>query len=219
MILRSLLLAAIVEYSCFAGPEWRGVGTKQITPHDSYSSSVGVLGCKINTNRVAYWPERVDCNNLCVRLRYDGRETYLLRIDQSGGSHDISYDAWNYLGFNATATVDPNYGGAISMDYEDVSMNYCKDLLHTGKLPLSAPTGMNYLTSCLGDKSSWVASNYELYNIYNSACTLGYDEKCTLDLRDSNQASCPHPLGLQQKLEGLAVTNIEYGTGRLITAN
>lgn len=38
-----------------------GSGTAMgITPHDMYSSSVGVLGCKIDTNRVAYWPQSVD---------------------------------------------------------------------------------------------------------------------------------------------------------------
>ena len=34
-------------------------GSISVTPHQQYSSSVGVLGCKINTNRVAckqYWP-------------------------------------------------------------------------------------------------------------------------------------------------------------------
>jgi hypothetical protein len=60
------------------------------TPHDKYSSSVGVLGCKINTNRVAYWPGSVDCNNICVKLSYNGRSVNLLRIDQSGGAYDVS---------------------------------------------------------------------------------------------------------------------------------
>lgn len=31
-------------------------GTISVTPHVEYSSSVSVLGCKTNTNRVAYWP-------------------------------------------------------------------------------------------------------------------------------------------------------------------
>ncbi|KAH0006683.1 hypothetical protein KCU78_g12180, partial [Aureobasidium melanogenum] len=34
-------------------------GTISATPHVEYSSSIGVLGCKINTNRVAYWPMSV----------------------------------------------------------------------------------------------------------------------------------------------------------------
>ncbi len=53
-----------------------------VTPHDMYSSSVGVLGCKINTNRVAYWPMSVDCDNICVQVSYQGRSLNLLRIDQ-----------------------------------------------------------------------------------------------------------------------------------------
>lgn len=28
-----------------------------ITPHEQYGSSIGVLGCKIDTNRVACWPQ------------------------------------------------------------------------------------------------------------------------------------------------------------------
>jgi hypothetical protein len=31
-----------------------------------YSSSAGVLGCKVNTDRIAYWPMAVDCHNICV---------------------------------------------------------------------------------------------------------------------------------------------------------
>ena len=42
--------------------------TISVTPHDAYSSSVGVLGCKINTDRVAYWPSAVSCDKMCVRV-------------------------------------------------------------------------------------------------------------------------------------------------------
>ncbi|KAH7110030.1 hypothetical protein B0J13DRAFT_462591, partial [Dactylonectria estremocensis] len=49
-------------------------------PHEQYSSSVGVLGCKINTNRVAYWPRPVSCDDICVQITYEDREVYLLRI-------------------------------------------------------------------------------------------------------------------------------------------
>src|SRR3569833_2656431 len=97
----------ILATSCGAAAA-TGVWT---TPHDSYSSSVGVLGCKINTDRVAYWPGSVDCNNICVKLSYGGRSVHLLRIAQSGGAYDISYDAWNYLQTGKSATTDPITGG------------------------------------------------------------------------------------------------------------
>lgn len=77
-----------------------GSGTiSDVTPHVYFSSSVGVLGCKINTNRVAYWREEVDCDNICVKLTNTiaSRSVTLLRIDHSGGAHNISYDVWNYL--------------------------------------------------------------------------------------------------------------------------
>ena len=47
---------------------FRRSGSCSVTPHAEYSSSIGVPGCKINTNRVAYWPGSVDCNNICVKV-------------------------------------------------------------------------------------------------------------------------------------------------------
>ena len=193
--------------------------TISVTPHDSYSSSVGVLGCKINTNRVAYWPLAVGCDDLCVKVTNGDRSLNLLRVDQSGGAYDISYDAWNYLSTGQSATVNPTSGGGISMQYETVDMSECSDLFLTDdkKLPLEAANSMNYVASCTSQASSWVAQNYDLYNIANAVCTLGVDEKCTLDLAVSNQPSCPSQLGLQTPLSE-AVKNIQYGTGTVVAA-
>ncbi|KAI0155741.1 hypothetical protein BJ166DRAFT_468152, partial [Pestalotiopsis sp. NC0098] len=190
------------------------------TPHDSYSSSIGVLGCKIDTNRVAYWPGSVDCNNLCVKLTYGDRSVNLLRVDQSGGAYDISYDAWAYLQTGKSATVDAITGGGVDMEYEEVDASECADLIKTdgSKLPLSASNSMNFLSSCLAEPDSWVAQNHVLYNICDSVCTLGFDETCTLDLSVSNQPSCPHTLGLTTTLSGAAVTNIEYESGKAVVA-
>ncbi len=129
---------------------------------------------------------------------------YLLRIDQSGGAYDVSYDAWNYLMTGYSATSRPTAGGATAMQYENVDISNCADLIHTddGKLPLSAANSMNFVTSCLSQSSSWVASNYALYNILDSLCEWGYDETCTLDMAKSNQASCPHTLGGPRVLTG-----------------
>ncbi|OAQ61459.1 cerato-platanin [Pochonia chlamydosporia 170] len=212
----TVLVASAAAVSAGAIPK-RGQSAS-ITPHDQYSSSIGVIGGKINTNRVAYWPMGVNCNDICVKVSYKGRSVHLLKIDQSGGAHDISYDAWNYLAFGKSAKDEPHTGGGIAMDYEFVDADECKDLMDDGKLPLSASNSMGYVGSCTQDKSSWVAKNYELINILDPVCHYGYDEKCTLDLSVSNQPKCPHTLGENHSPTGLKVTNIEYGTGKEVTA-
>ncbi|ODA77307.1 hypothetical protein RJ55_06934 [Drechmeria coniospora] len=196
-------------------------GTVGATPHDSYSSSVGVLGCKINTNRVAYWPDPVDCNNICVSLSYGNRKLHLLRVDQSAGAYDVSYDAWNYLYSGYGAAEKPVAGGAVSMKYENVDASHCADLIHgdDAKLPLSAANSMNFLSSCLDQSSSYVAKNYVLYNVLDPLCSLGYDEPCRLDWPNGNQAACPHILGMPARLRGAPVYNLRYPTGQKVLAS
>ncbi|KAI9167279.1 hypothetical protein HJFPF1_03405 [Paramyrothecium foliicola] len=190
------------------------------TPHDKYSSSIGVLGCKVNTNRIAYWPGSVDCDNICVKLSHQTRSVYLLRVDQSGGAYDISYDAWAFLQTGDSAIEDPISGGSVAMDYEEVDASECADLIYTkdSKLPLSASNSMNYLSSCLAQPNSWVAKNHVLFNICDAICTLGFDEECSLDLSTSNQPSCPHTLGLTSKLTTTPVYDIEYTSGKKVVA-
>jgi len=196
----------------------RSGGGISVTPHEQYSSSIGVLGCMIDTNRVAYWPETVDCDNICVRVTNAGRSVTLLKIDQSGGAHDISYDAWNYLVSGESATVSPQMGGGVAMTYETVSPEECRPLLKDGTLPLSAANSMNYVASCLQQPGSWVAQNHELINILDPVCHWGFDEKCTLDLVQSNQPACPHTLGVPVAFTGPKVENIVYGTGLSVPA-
>jgi len=214
------LLSLTIVARAVAAPTASG-GSAGITPHASYSSSVGVLGCKIDTNRVAYWPDSVDCNNICVSLTYEGRSVNLLRIDQSGGAHDISYDAWNYLYTGYSATSKPTAGGAIEMNYTNVEASACASLIHTqqNKLPLSASNSMDFLASCLGQPDSWVAENYVLYNILDPLCSWGYDEVCTLNWPTDNQGTCPHTLGLDTPLTTDPVYNIEYPTGQVALAS
>ncbi|OGM43954.1 hypothetical protein ABOM_007993 [Aspergillus bombycis] len=188
-----------------------------VTPHEQYSSSVGVVGCKINTNRVAYWPSAVDCNDICVKVTHKGRSLHILKIDTSGGAYDISYDAWNYLAFGQSAKDDPHRGGAINMKYEVVDPSKCADLMDNGKLPLTAANSMNFLSSCLSQADSFVAQNHVLYNIADPVCHYGVDEVCTLDLSVSNQPSCPSGLGSTAPLDE-PVYNIEYGTGKEVVA-
>lgn len=192
--------------------------TRGITPHEQYSSSVGVLGCKINTNRVAYWPMSVDCDNICVRVSHSGRSVDLLRIDQSGGAYDISYDAYNYLVSGQSATVKPITGGSVNMEVQNVPAENCVQHLKAGGLPLSASNSMNFVASCLSKPNSWVARNFRLFNIQDPVCHWGYDEQCTLDLAKSNQPTCPHPLGSTAGRLPDTVFNIAYGTGAVVPA-
>ncbi|KAK3291142.1 uncharacterized protein B0H64DRAFT_436019 [Chaetomium fimeti] len=192
--------------------------SRGITPHDMYSSSVGVLGCKINTNRVAYWPMAIDCDNICVRVSHAGRSVDLLRIDQSGGAYDISYDAYNFLVSGQSATAHPITGGAVSMNVETVPASNCVKHLKAGGLPLSASNSMNYVASCLGKPNSWVARNYRLFNIQDPPCHYGFDESCSVNLAVSNQPSCPHALGTSGPRLPDTVFNIQYGTGAVVAA-
>ncbi|ORY18193.1 hypothetical protein BCR34DRAFT_361123 [Clohesyomyces aquaticus] len=184
-----------------------------ITPHDVYSSSIGVLGCKVNTNRIAYWPRQPSCDGMCVKVTSNGRSVHLLQVDTSGGAYDISYDAWNYLSTGQNATAAPTMGGGIDAEWESAPMSDCVDVITAadGKLPLMAANSINFFVGC--PAGSWVAENTSLWNIQNCACTLGYNEKCNLDLTVSNQPSCPHMLGIQTPLHGQDVVNIAYGTG------
>ncbi|KAH6656151.1 hypothetical protein BKA67DRAFT_516114 [Truncatella angustata] len=185
-----------------------------ITPHDKFSSSIGVLGCKINTNRVAYWPSFPSCDSICVKVSANGRSVNLLKIDQSGGAHDISYDAWNYLNVGESASTDPTAGGGIPATYEDVDMSECADLINEteGRLAFSAANSMNFVSSCGAD--TWIGKNFALYNIATSSCTYGYDEVCQYpDLSLGNQPICPHQLGAQPALTTCPVYNIDYLTG------
>lgn len=186
-------------------------GTVSATPHIEYSSSVGVLGCKINIDLVAYWPKPVDCDSLCVKLTTDKGSLNVLHIDQSSTAYDISYNAWNYLMSGKFATESPQLGGGVLMDYEYVPTKECLHILHDDGLPLSATNSMNFLTTCLSDPNSWVSQNYRLFNINDPRCEWGIDEECELDLHLTNQPFCPSLPGSPIKLD-LAVHDIAYGT-------
>ncbi|ETS74500.1 hypothetical protein PFICI_14366 [Pestalotiopsis fici W106-1] len=215
----------LVTLTALAGARGGLAGTTiWATPHDSYSSSIGVLGCKIDTDRVAYWPDSVSCSNICVSVSYAGRSVKLLRVDQSQGAYDMSYDAWNYLYTGESALDNPTAGGAVEMEYEDLDAGECADLIHTddSKLPLSASNSMNFLASCLEAESgddNWVGDNYVLYNILDSICSWGYDEECTLDWPSANQATCANPLGTPVTLTSEPVYNILYPSGQKVLAS
>ena len=185
-------------------------GNESMTPHDSFSSSVGVLGCKINTSRVAYWPGPVDCNDICVRVTHDTRALTLLRVDSSTAAFDISYDAWNILAFGVSATESPQVGGGVMMTYETVAAEECRELLDNGNLPLSAANSMNFLHECLQQPNTFVAQHHRLYNILDPTCKYGIDEVCALH-DGANQPECPGVLGSNSVLD-LPMNEVSYGT-------
>ncbi|KAI0133189.1 hypothetical protein F4776DRAFT_145309 [Hypoxylon sp. NC0597] len=212
-----LTSAAAVSAAALPSSLSKRGGSIGVTPHEQYSSSIGVLGCKINTNRVAYWPSTPDCNNICVKVSANGRDVHLLKIDHSGGAYDISYDAYNYLATGQSATVNPIAGGQMPATWEDAPMSECADLLDNGKLPFSAVNGASFIYSCPTD--SWVGQNFAPYNIATMVCTYGIDELCTLpSLTEGNQPICPHQAGIQTPLADHTVWNIEYPTGKLVAA-
>ncbi|KAI1655671.1 hypothetical protein F4813DRAFT_391521 [Daldinia decipiens] len=208
----SLVASAVAVCASAIPAPVRARGSISVTPHDRYSSSAGVLGCKIDTNRVAYWPSNVDCDNLCVKVSANGRTVHLLKVDTSGGAHDISYDAWNYLVTGKSARDAPTVGGGIDATWENAPLSDCAHLINEpkGRLALSAANGMNFYGTCDNTKTA-------LYNIANPVCTRGYDEVCTL-AAGANQATCPHTLGSLDALTSQPVWNIDYGTGKLSLA-
>ncbi|KAF5988532.1 hypothetical protein FBULB1_1408 [Fusarium bulbicola] len=163
------------------------------------------------------WPGSVDCNNICVKVSYESRSICLLKTDSTGGAYDISYDAWNYLGFGKSASDSPREGGGIAMNCEFVHASECTDVLHNGKLPLTAADSMNYVASCLSEPNNWVAQNFELYNINDPIYKHGINDKCYLNLAIGNQPECPSGLGAVGELN-LTVQNIQYRTGKIVPA-
>jgi len=188
-----------------------GSGTKSVTPHDKWSSSVGVVGCKINTNRVAYWPEYPDATRYCVKVSHKGRSVHLLHIDQSGGANDISYDAWNYLATGKSATESPHCGGGIDMQYEWVDNHACADLIFDegGRLPLLA-SNPDLAIAAPEPKDQYV----KLWNFKDLRCETGVDEPCELPnyAAGYNQAVCPSGLGMSTATTGYTFEDIPYVT-------
>ncbi|KAI3397178.1 hypothetical protein diail_11152 [Diaporthe ilicicola] len=171
-------------------------GTFGITPHDQFSSTIGALGCKVDVNRMAYWPYWPDCSKMCIKLTFGSRSRTVLHMDVSGGAHDISFDTYQYLAYGTSATASPAMlnpapNGQVQMDYEVVDMSQCADIItsDTGKLAFTAGNP-NQVNKCLGEGSNWVAKNYEVRNIAESQCQYGVDEVCSFDTV-TGTSKCP----------------------------
>lgn len=178
-------------------------GSPKVTAHDSFSSSIGVHGCKVDVNRIAYWPFAPDCSRMCIKLKFGSRSRTVLHIDKSGGAYDISFDTFQYLAFGTSATAEPVFAvsaGHVTMDYEIVDMSECADIItsDTGKMSFIA-SSPNQINECLRQGNNWVAQNYELRNINDSQCQNGVDEVCTLETATGNP-KCPSQVGIQSEL-------------------
>ncbi|KAL2108572.1 hypothetical protein VUR80DRAFT_3622 [Thermomyces stellatus] len=181
-----------------------------VTPHQQYSSSIGVPGCLIDTNRVAYFPTQPSCTEPCVRIMHpeSERQLTLLHIDRSGGAYDISYDAWNYLKSGAGAKEGPETGAAVNMEIVPVALDdeQCQALLEQtgGKIPNMA-ISPNWVIEMCADMDKVV-----FYNFMTQSCTIGSDEVCQLD---GQVMKCPRGVGAVDDYDGPTVTDIAYGTG------
>lgn len=184
---------------------------KSITPHEQFSSSIGVLGCYMNSDRAAYLPWWPTCDDFCKKISYQGREVIVAHVDTSGGNHDISYDAYNMLVTGFSAADHPIVGGGVLMNMETIDPSNCASLFTGGKMTFSAPTGSAFPLSCPAD--SWVGQHHELVNIVTSTCTYGIDEICSVNLY--NQMICPSGslAGANIPLKNKPVYNRKYGTG------
>lgn len=175
-------------------------GAARVTPHDAFSSTIGVHGCKVDVNRMAYWPEWPDCSGMCIKLKYGSRSRTVLHLDVSGEAHDISFDTYQYLAYGTSATsspafLNPDLKGALDVTYEVVDMSECADIItsDTGKMSFMA-VSPNQVNKCLGEGDNWVAQNYELRNIGDSQCQWGVDEVCTFD-SVTGTSNCPSGVG------------------------
>ncbi|KAF2148222.1 hypothetical protein K461DRAFT_282639 [Myriangium duriaei CBS 260.36] len=174
-----------------------GVKTATFTPHVQYASSMGVLGCKINTNRVGYLPMWPGCDNLCYKIHNPatGNSVNILHVDSSAAAYDISADAFNYLVTGQGAkgnAVDPN---PTTMEYSVVSMDQCYDIINgnTTKLPILAKNP-DAVSNCIANEpKSWLANHYALYNLANSCCSYGEDVPC--EFPDLTELSIPPTCG------------------------
>ncbi|KAF2867499.1 hypothetical protein BDV95DRAFT_582280 [Massariosphaeria phaeospora] len=187
-MLNNYFLAALALTSAtFASPIVKRQGSASFTPHDSFQGQ-GVLGCKIDINRVTYFPS-YDNLNYCVKASSKGRSVHLLQVGWSASElHEMSWDAWNYLNSGKSAYDYPTYGGGIPGTWEKVPNEECKDLIKTsdGAFPVQYTEVPTYLAL----KAAGAPAH--LYNFWDPQCNNGIDEVCKLpDFAGANMAECP----------------------------
>jgi hypothetical protein len=161
----------------------RTIGTVLLDSHVEYSSSTGVIGCLIDTNRVAYWPGVPPCDDPCIRLAApNGRTIHVLHIDQSQGSFDISMDAFKTLkygpGWRSINTQPESKWDGVQ--YEYVSMKECAGILPNGTLPVVAKSPNKYIECARSEPQSFWATSTQLYDIDDPGCLRGLMQTCEL---------------------------------------
>jgi hypothetical protein len=158
-------------------------GTIALRPHVEYDSSMGVIGCLINTNRIAYWPLPPPCDNPCVKLTApNGNTINVLHIDKSTSSYDISMDAFKTLKYGAdwrsvNTQVESEWEG---VQYEYVSMDQCAGILPDGTLPLIAKSTQSYDNCVKSEPQSFWAKNSQFWDVDDGRCLRGKLQKCEL---------------------------------------
>ncbi|RDA92099.1 hypothetical protein CP533_6083 [Ophiocordyceps camponoti-saundersi (nom. inval.)] len=198
-----------------SGPsQGRPGGEIKVTAHDKYASSIGVLGCKgVNLARVAFFPGTPGCDDFCVEVKHKDRSVYLLRIDSSGNptTFDISCQAYDYLVHGTESKNSCKTADRTPMTYETVDPEKCKGLLAGGELPISAPNP-NYYTQCANSSTFKKGGlSLALYNINDSRCQYGIDEKCTWSNPSVGVPECKSGLGKGNTSPLQQITDPSYG--------
>lgn len=167
-------------------------GTIALDSHVEYSSSMGVIGCLINTNRVAYFPTTPPCSNPCIKLTApNGNTINVLHIDQSGGSYDISMDAYKTLKYGAdwksmNALPEAKWDG---VTYEYVFMDQCADILPQGTLPVLAKSPNKYVSCAASEPQSFWATHTQFYDVDDARCLRGVMQTCEM-VPPNNTPTC-----------------------------
>ncbi|KAJ4367830.1 hypothetical protein N0V86_009667 [Didymella sp. IMI 355093] len=167
-------------------------GTIALDSHVEYSSSTGVIGCLINTNRIAYFPMMPPCSNPCIKLTApNGNSINVLHIDQSGGSYDISMDAYKTLKYGAgwksiNTLPEAKWDG---VTYEYVSMDQCGGILPQGTLPVIAKSPNKYVECAASEPQSFWATHTQFYDIDDTRCLRGVMQTCEM-VPPNNTPTC-----------------------------
>ncbi|KAF2874271.1 hypothetical protein BDV95DRAFT_441101, partial [Massariosphaeria phaeospora] len=165
-----------------------------LTPHTAFQATAGVLGCKVNVNRVSYFPIVPTCMTICMKITAKARSILVLNIGTSGGAWELSWDAWNYLNTGKNATENPTKNDGIPFQWQFVETTECAHLIYTedGKIPVRA-VDLAYYRQCPNGTA-------QLYNIQSTQCTFGVDERCKEPQSGIDLAICPSQLGINTPL-------------------
>ena len=167
-------------------------GTIALDSHVEYSSSMGVIGCLVDTNRIAYFPMTPPCSNPCIKLTApNGNTINVLHIDQSGGSYDISMDAYKTLKYGSgwksiNALPEAKWDG---VTYEYVTMDQCASILPNGTLPVIAKSPNKYVECAASEPQSFWATNTQFYDIDDTRCLRGVMQTCEM-VPPNNTPTC-----------------------------